>query len=217
MGIIKKTYIKYRNFIDNVAFPVLLLAYPLLKINQGIDVTDTTYSLGNFQYFDTMKGTWMVATFLANAVGHLLQQLPSGGTLMGMYFYTGLIQAVLALAAYFALKKKIPAPAVFVGELMALGLCWCPSTILYNYLTYLLMLCGALLLYRGVLTDCDAQADGDAQVDYGMPANGDAQANTRKRVLCLAAAGLCLGANVAVRMPNVVQMAFIVVLWYGAV
>jgi hypothetical protein len=99
---------------------------------------------------------------------------------------------------------------------------------LYNYFTYLLMLCGALLLYRGVLTgcvvpadgdmqaDCAAQADGDVLTDYGMPANGAAQANTRKRVRCLAAAGLCLGANVAVRMPNVVQMAFIVVVWYGA-
>lgn len=190
---IAKIYGRYQKYIENFIFPLILLIYPLLKINQGIDVSDTTYSLANFQYFGSMEGTWMVATFLANAVGSLLMHLPWGNTLLGMYFYTALLQSVIALAVYLGLRKKLPAPVLFLGEFMALSLCWCPSTILYNYLTYLLMIAGLLLLYCGVLQ----------------------QTETKVRWLYLAA-GICLGANVAVRMPNVVQMAFIVVVWYGA-
>ena len=179
----------FKNYIENGLFIVLLVFYPLIHINQGLDVSDTTYSLANFEFFASMDGTWMVATFLSNVVGNLMMHLPSGDTLAGMYFYTALVQSVIALTVYMILRKKIPAPLVFVGEWIALGLCWCPSTILYNYLTYLLMTVGMLLLYGGILKD------------------------NRKYYI---AAGICLGMNVAVRMPNVVQAAFIVALWYGA-
>lgn len=50
-------------------FPLLLTLYPLIGIRQGLDVSDTLYSLSNFQYFTAMDGTWMVATFLANVLG----------------------------------------------------------------------------------------------------------------------------------------------------
>lgn len=183
-------YSKYRNFIEKILFPTLLVLYPLLRINQGIDVLDTTYSLANFQYFTSMNGTWIVATFLSNVAGNLMMHLPFGDTMIGMYFYTALIQSGTAFAAYEALRRKMPAPLVFIGEWIALGLCWCPSTILYNYLTYLFMTAGVLLLYDGILRD---------DKKY------------------YAAAGICLGANVAVRMPNVVQAALIVAVWYGAV
>ena len=84
---------------------------------------------------------------------------------------------------------RAPAPLIFIGELMALGLCWCPSTILYNYLTYLIMDAGVILLYKGIVE------------------------NNRRYYV---AAGVLLGMNVAVRMPNVVQAAFIVAVWYGS-
>lgn len=191
-GMLREIYSRYQNYIENILFPLILVLYPLVKINQGIDVADTTYSLANFQYFGSMDGTWMVATFLANAVGSLFMRLPFGGTLMGMYFYTALVQSLTALVVYEALRRRlsvrIPAALVFGGELIALGLCWCPSTILYNYLTYLLMSVGVILLYRGILEE------------------------NRKYYV---AAGFFLGMNVAVRMPNVVQAAFIVAVWYG--
>lgn len=183
-------YEKYRNFIEKILFPAALLLYPLLRVGQGIDVSDATYSLSNFQYFVSMDGTWIVATFLSNVVGNLMMHFPFGDTMMGMQFYTALIQSVTAFAAYEALRRKMPAPLVFIGEWIALGLCWCPSTVLYNYLTYLFMTAGVLLLYNGILKD------------------------ERKYYV---AAGICLGVNVAVRMPNVVQAAFIVAVWYGAV
>lgn len=183
-------YRKYQNSIEKLLFPAILLLYPLLTVNQGLDVADTTYSLTNFQYFEAMEGTWMVATFLANVTGWLFTQLPFGGTLLGMYFYTSLVQSATALMVYFGLRKKVPAPLLFLGEFIALGLCWCPSTILYNYLTYLLMTAGMLFLYRGLC---------ESKVSYFV------------------AAGICLGANMAVRMPNVVQAAFILAVWYGIV
>lgn len=192
---VTKFYGRYRNFIENALFPILLVLYPLVGINQGLEVTDTTYSLANFQYFGQMEGTWMVATFLANAVGNLLMRLPFGGTLIGMNFYTSLVQSAVALMTYFALRKRIAAPLLFVGEMLALGLCWCPSPILYNYLTYFLMTAGMLLIYCG-LTAVPEETSGR---------------------LYFVAAGLCLGANVAVRMPNVVQAAFILAVWYGII
>ena len=185
-------YRRYHNFIEKWLFPVILLLYPFLTVNQGLDVADSTYSLTNFQYFDSMNGTWMVATFLSNAAGWLLMHLPFGETLLGMKCYTTLAQSAAALMVYFGLRKRIAAPLLFLGEFLALGLCWCPSTVLYNYLTYLLMNAAILLLYRGLT---------------GVKETG-------KR-LYFVAAGVCLGANVAVRMPNVVQAAFILAVWYG--
>lgn len=191
-------YEKYRNYIENGLFVIALALYPLMKINQGLDVVDTSYSLGNFQYFPTADGTWMVATYLANAVGYLFMQLPQGDTLIGMYFYTGLVVSLTALFSYFALRKKMQAWIAFLGEILAIGMCWCPTTILYNYLTYALMSVGIWFLYRGIC--------------MGWDASEAAAQKTRYFVF----AGICLGANVAVRMPNVVQAVFILALWYGA-
>lgn len=220
-------YRKYHNFIERALFPLILLLYPFLAVNQGIDVADSTYSLTNFQYFDSMNGTWMVATFLSNAVGWLLMHLPFGGTLLGMKCYTTLMQSALALLVYFGLRKRIPAPLLFLGEFLALGLCWCPSTILYNYLTYLLMTGGILLIYMGLSgTEMTGQASEGAAVEdisentdripAGCRERGiERDVSGKKRRLCFAAAGVCLGVNIAVRMPNVVQAAFILAVWYG--
>jgi len=190
---IEKLYKKYRYMLENGLFIILLAFYPLVGINQGLDVVDTSYSLTNFQYFPTAEGTWMVATYLANAVGYFLMQLPRGGTLVGMNFYTGLIVSAFALCLYFVLRKKMPAWIVFAGEMLAVGLCWCPTAILYNYLTYLFMGAGVLLLYHGIFAEEGKIKDS-----------------------CFLFAGVCLGANVAVRMPNVAETAFILALWYGA-
>ena len=210
-------YDKRKKLLETIVFPLILAIYPLIGVRQGLDVSDTIYSLSNFQYFTSMEGTWMVATFLANVLGRLLMCLPFGGTLLGMYFYTALVQSATAVIAYRALKMRMPAVLVFVGEVMALGLCWCPSVILYNYLTYLLLTAGMLLLYTGILREnamyalfSDAQLQPDGAIKEGTAGSG---AGAHKYYIL---AGICLGANVAVRMPNVVQAALIVAVWYGA-
>lgn len=185
----------FHNYIENGLFIVLLAFYPLIHVNQGLDVADPTYSLGNFQYFQSANGTWMVATYLANVLGYALTKLPSGDTILGMQLYTGLIVSILAIFFYLMLRKKMPSVLAFAGEMLAISLCWCPTVILYHYLTYLLMGIGVWLLYLGCF-----QTERD-----------------RSQKWYLIMAGICLGANIAVRMPNVVHAAFILVLWYSAI
>ncbi len=184
----------FHSYIENGLFIILLAFWPLIHVGEGLDVADAVYSLGNFQYFTSAKGTWQVATYLSNVLGWLLMKLPRGGTMAGMNLYTGLLVSVTAVGCYLALRRRMSSIVAFAGEMLAVSLCWCPTVILYHYLSYCLMTMGAWLLYRGCL--------------------GDVQGKARGRYLT--AAGVCLGANIAVRMPNVVQAAFILVLWYSA-
>ena len=75
MNRIVTVYCKYQKIIEKVLFPILLCLYPLTNIRQGIDVSDATYSLANFEFFGTMDGTWMTATYLANVLGSLMMRL----------------------------------------------------------------------------------------------------------------------------------------------
>lgn len=170
-----------------ILFPLILLLFPLIKINQGIDLTDTPYSLGNYRFFAGSEGVWVMATFLSNVTGFLLTKLPFGGTMLGMKLYTSLLISIMALFGYRFFKTKMPSWIAFLGEMAAIGFCWCPTGILYNYLTYLLFLMGAVFLFRGL-------------------------AGCRWRFLFLA--GICLGLNVSVRVPNILETALVVVVWY---
>lgn len=181
--------------IERYWFPVILFLYPLRHIHQGLDLWDTGYNYSNFRYagLDHMDPMWFFSTYLANITGSLLNRLPFGDTLLGMNFYTGLFVGILAVTGYlFCVKKvKMPAGPVFLGEVLAVSLCWCPTALLYNYLTYLLFLAGFIFLYQGLKED-------------------------RNGLLVLA--GLCLGLNIFVRFPNIVQAAMILAVWaYGVV
>ncbi len=180
----KKAY----EVITGVLFPVLILLFCFVKVNQGADITDSTYSLTNFLFADKMDVMWYISTFYANLLGSLLIKLPMGGTLLMMNVYTGVFKAITALIAYFFFTKtvKVAKELSFIGTVAAVGLCWCPTTILYNYLTYMLFLLGAVLLYKGMVTE----------------KNG-----------LLVAAGFVLGTNFWVRVSNVCEVALILVLW----
>ena len=175
----------------NIIFPMILLFYPLIKSGIGVDYMDSMYSLGNFVFFQEMEGTWVIATYLANVIGFALTKLPGAGTYLGLRIYTNLFVSAMALISYFWLKNRIKIPAwiVAAGEVIAIGLCWCPTTILYNYLTYFFMLISLICLYEGLVQD-------------------------KKGLLVLA--GVFLGANLLVRFPNVIEVGFILAVWtYG--
>lgn len=180
-------YRKYYNCITKWIFPIILLIYPLIKINQGVDVSDSTYSLGNYLFFERLEGTWVISTYLSNVVGWLFTKLPFGTTLLGMNLYTGLVVSGLAIGLYFFLSKWMPDWIVFIGEFVAIGFLWIPTGILYNYLTYVFFSMGAVLLYKGLVEENNKW---------------------------LAAAGIMLGLNVWVRIPNLAEMALIVCVWY---
>ena len=164
--------------------PVLiLLLYPLRNIRTGIDLMDAGYSLGNFRFFGTMNQMWKLATYLANITGVALSRLPFGDTWIGMNVYTSLLVGITAACTYCILRKCMGHPfLLWLGEMLALSLCWAPTTILYHYLGYIALTVAALLLYRALTT-------------Y----------NNR----CYVIAGIVLGLAVGVRMPNITYAALI--------
>ncbi len=184
---LQRIYRKYYNCITKWIFPAILFIYPLIKINQGVDVSDSTYSLGNYLFFDRLEGTWVISTYLSNVIGWILTKLPYGTTLLGMNFYTGLIVSALTITLYFMLRKWMPDWIVFIGEFIATGFLWIPTGILYNYLTYVFFALGAVFLYKGLVEE-------------------------KKWILLTA--GIMLGLNVWVRIPNLAEMALIVCVWY---
>ncbi len=180
---------KWGNLLENLGI-VVLAFYPLRHIGWGLDLWDTGYNYANFQYMGTkhMDSMWLFSTYLANVAGSWLTGLPNGDTLMGMNLYTGLSASALALIGYFFCTRKLrmPRPIVFLGEMAALSLCWCPTALLYNYLTYLLFLVSTIFLYQGL---------------------------TKERKGCFVAAGALLGANVLVRFSNLPEMGMILAVW----
>ncbi len=176
-----------KRFAKNWIGPMVLLMYSLVGINQGADMTDTTYSLGNYLFFDSMEGSWKYATFLANWLGKQLLWL-SGNSFLIMNGLTGLLVGITAVTAYFYLKKELPAVAVFCGEVLALSLCWCPTVILYNYLTYFFLTLGVVFLLKALK-------------------------NNQKRDYVIA--GVFLGVNVLVRISNAVEVLLILLVWYA--
>ncbi|MCM1327366.1 MAG: hypothetical protein NC094_11535 [Bacteroidales bacterium] len=181
--------------VAELLFLLVLALYPLRHINQGIDFWDTGYNYANFQYMglEHMDSMWLFSTYLANAAGRFLTVLPFGDSLLGMNFYTGIFVSALAIGGYLFCTRKLAIPSwlTFLGEIAAVSLCWCPTALLYNYLTYVFFLICVVLLYKGL---------------------------TEGRNRCLYAAGLCLGINVSVRFSNLPEAALIVAVWaYGVI
>ncbi|MBR5597784.1 MAG: hypothetical protein IKW30_10310 [Lachnospiraceae bacterium] len=187
MNQVKKIYQQYKDVITQYIFPLILFLYPFMTVNQGVDVSDSTYSFSNFLYFENMEGMWVVSTYVSNVVGWLLTKLPLGTTVLGLKFYATFLISGTVLLVYFTTKKWMPAWIAFLGEMIAVGFCWIPAGILYNYLSYFFFTLGAILLYRGLVEEKD-------------------------KLLVLA--GVTLGCNVFVRIPNVTEMALIIGLWY---
>ena len=180
---------KYQEPLEKWVFPVILLFYPLIGATQGVDITDTTYSLGNYQFSGSLDPMWIIATFIPNMFGKFLMMLPGGGTMRGMNIYCSFVISATALVAYYLLQRWMPGWMMFIGEIIAINLCWCPRVILYNYLTYFCFTTGTLLLLH-------------AMTDYEI---------TRWKFVL---AGFFLGLSVMVRFPNIVEAAMILILWY---
>ncbi|MCM1057223.1 MAG: hypothetical protein NC517_06415 [Firmicutes bacterium] len=185
----KKRSVMAKNMAENL-FIIILAFYPLRHIQWGLDLTDTGYNYANYAYMGTehMDPMWLFSTWLSNTVGHLLTKLPNGGRLVGMNIYTGLFVSFLALAGYWFCTRKLRIRPwiAFLGEVAAVSLCWCPTAVLYNYMTYVLFLGGFILLYFGL---------------------------TKDKKGFLIGAGFCLGANVLVRFSNLPEAAMILAVW----
>ena len=180
---------KKNSVVFDCIFLAILVLLPFLHLAFGVEFTDTAYSLGNYQNLDKMNLTWTVATFWANMLGKFFSMLPLGKTWIGMKFYTTLVPLSAVVSSYFFLRKYIPKWIVFIGELLAISLCWCPTTILYNYASYLLFTLAVIILIVSLVNE----------KRWG-----------------LFVAGIILAFNVFVRFPNITEVSLILLVWYSA-
>ena len=180
--------------IMEVCFFAVLLIYPLRHVFIGGDLWDVGYNYGNFVNFseESLGTTWFFSTYLAGAVGHLLTILPFGRTMLGLNIYTGLTVSLLAMMGYlfFTRVLRVSPVLAFLGEMIAVSMCWCPTALLYNYLTYVLFFACLILLYQGLRLE--------------------------KRWM-LVLAGVCLGVNLFVRFSNLPEMGLILAVWAYAI
>ncbi len=182
---------KYQAPLEKYVFPVILLLYPLIGLNLGLDITDTTYGLSNYEFLGNIDPMWALSTFLSNVTGRLFMNLPFAGSMLGMSAYCSFVISLIALLPYYLLQKWMPGWMIFIGEFIAESLCWCPRVIMYNYMTYLFFTLGTLLLLIGIF-------------------------EWQRQNLFLVLAGVCFGMSVMARFPNVVEAAMILVLWFYA-
>ena len=184
--IIDQFYNRHRFIIEDVIMPLTLLIWPLVMAAQGVDVSDSTYSPGNYMFPETVGEVWLLSTYLSNLIGEGILLLPGADTLLGLNIYTGLIISATALVAYYGLRRDFNPVAMWLGEILAVNLNWCPKGILYNTLTYFFFTAAAVLIFKAI---------------------------KGRNALYLVTAGICLGLNVFIRIPNVLEVALIVALW----
>lgn len=170
---------------------LFLVLYPLRHANVGVDLWDGGYNYANFCYNDLehMDSMWFYATWLANVIGHIIALLPFADTMLVMNIYAGILVGIIGAGAYvFCVKRlQIPAWLAFMGEVLALSLCWAPVSVFYNYLTYGFLLAGVLCIYQGLVKE-------------------------KARFLILA--GAFLGINIGNRFSNLVEVSLILAVWY---
>ncbi|MCR4895408.1 MAG: hypothetical protein K5891_01390 [Lachnospiraceae bacterium] len=184
--------LQWKGALESVAI-IFLVLYPLRNIHVGGDLMDTGYNYVNFLYMGTkhVDSMWVFSTYLATLVGHLMTLLPGGETILGLNLYTSLIVSLIAVISYrfCTVHLKISHVITFLGIFFALNLCWCPTALLYNYLTYLLLLIACRNLYVGM---------------------------ERNRNSLLLVAGICIGLNVFVRFSNLPELSLLAIIWlYG--
>lgn len=188
--ITEKNRKKGLNAVLEALFLLVLVMYPMRHVTWGGDFWDVGYNYGNFRFgnMESMGKMWFFSTYLSNSVGHVLSMLPFGHTVVGLNIYTGLFASLLGIMGYLFCTRelKIPKVLTFAGEMIALSLCWCPTALLYNYITYVLFTLCCILLYLGL---------------------------TKERKSLLILAGVCLGTNVFIRFSNLPEMGLILALW----
>ena len=174
----------------DIFFTFILVCFSLMNVTKGLTVTDTGYNYGNFLFFEGLDDMWKFSTYLANVIGAFFARLPFGETVLGLNIYTGLVKSLVAVLAYYLCVYVCEMRKVFVffGGMIALGFSWCPTALLYNYMTYLFFNLAVILIFCAFKTG-------------------------KSRYLVFA--GLCLGLNFMVRIPNVAETALILAVWYG--
>jgi len=171
-------------WMPNIIVPIILFICSFYDFNKGIDIKDAGYSLNYFLHYDSYPGNRLISRFWSNVVGHLFSKLPGGDTWYGLSFYATTIIATTVVIAYFVCKRVMDFRVAAIAELFAVFFCWNPNVILYDYMSFLLFTLGGYLLLIAL------------------------EKEEQKRYYFLA--GVVLGMNVFVRLPNLAEMAVVI-------
>lgn len=177
-----------KSVIENIIIPAILFILSFYDFNRGVDLTDAGYSLSGFFYFDKMPGISGIPMFWSYALGFLFTRLPYGDTWTGCLFYCTFVIAGSVMAAYFFWKKYMDYRIVAIAEIFAIIYCWNPNSVLYDYLSFLLFELAMIILLKGIETE-----------------------ENKFYII----AGMILGVNTFVRIPNAAEVAAIVLVWFA--
>jgi len=176
---------KEKKIIKWFILPVLLAVYCFWDVNKGVDLSDTGYNLERFYNFMESAGSGL-STFWSNYIGYLFTKLPGADSWLGMMCYCTLIILAIVLIAYFFCIQFLNCYVVFLCEIVALAMFWIPASVLYDSLTFLFLEVAVVFLYYAI---------------------------ERKRDWYFIYAGICLGINALVRMPNITEVILILLVW----
>lgn len=180
---------KLSKIINNWILPFLLVLACVWDVNRGLDLSDTGYNLERYYNYLTYDASSMLSKFWSDYIGHLLTRMPGGNTWLGMTIYCTLVIIAIALIAYYFCSMFLNNYVVFVCEIMAIALYWIPAVVLYDSLSFLLLEITIVLLHFALKRD------------------------STKLFL---AAGIVMGINTMVRMPNITYIILILWVWLYA-
>ncbi len=183
----KKKFIKAT--IENYVLPIFLVLISYRNFNRGIDLTDSGYNIDYFVHFNEYPGEDLISIFWSCFLGNVFTHLPFGNSWIGICFYSTAIIAGLGVVAYFWAKKYMSAWMAAFTECIALMYCWNPCTVVYDYLSFLLLEISIVLILKAMKRDSSVL------------------------LLC---AGILLGLNTFVRISNVTFCAIAIVVWFYA-
>lgn len=179
-------HIKIKNITQYFVFPILLTIYCFFDFNKGVDLKDTGYNLERFFNFLECDGNSVLSTFWGNYIGYFFSKLPGGDSWVGMLFYCTMVILAIVLVAYYFCIQFLDYRVVFICEVISLSLFWNPAAVLYNSLSFLLLEISVVLIFCAIRRDSN---------------------------LLFVCAGIVLGINALVRMPNITEVVLIVLVW----
>jgi len=170
---------------------IATFVWSMLFVWQGLDFRDLGFWLTGYQQFYTHPDTIWAACWLSSFIGHWTGWALGGGVLA---YRLGdvLVITVSAMISYRLLASQL-GPSRTLAAMVLLTVFFTrvfgDNYVGYNELTALFYLAGASLLFRGLVGN---------------------------RKLLVVLAGVVLGANVFVRLPNLLGIALVAAIWLQA-
>ncbi len=167
----------------------LIMAWPLLIVNKGIDLTDSGFYLGTYRYVFSHPEFTNISTILSSWLGGLIYALVPSGQLLAIKLAAVAIYAAIAYWTFAVLRGYFPdwliLLSLLLSSIFATTQFYCAS---YNTFSYLFLSSAIFFIYRGLKDELLA--------------------------FLLVGAAL-LGLNVFNRLPNILQWGLMVApLWY---